>query len=279
MKRKYKPFKQKIYVTRPLLPDLKNYQNRLDKIWNSQWLTNFGKQHLELENKIKNYLKVPHTSLVSSGTMGLLLTLKALDIKGEVITTPFTFAATSNVLLWCGIKPIFCDINSSDMTIDVQKIENLITPKTTAILGVHVYGNPCDVYEIKKIAQKHNLKVIYDAAHAFGTEINGIGIGNFGDATVFSFHATKLFHTIEGGCVSTRFKKTNKKINLLRNFGILNEEEVVLPGINGKLNEFQAAMGLETFKLLKEERLKREKISKIYINKLGSNPEIGRAHV
>jgi dTDP-4-amino-4,6-dideoxygalactose transaminase len=185
-----------------------------------------------------------------------------------VITTPFTFAATPHSITWNGLKPVFCDINPKTLNIDVNKIENLITEKTSAILAVHVFGTPCDVDKIQKIAEKHNLKVIYDGAHAFGTEINGTAIGNYGDITMYSFHATKLFNTIEGGALACSDSDLKAKIELLKNFGIKNEDEVVSIGTNGKMNEFQAAMGLEVLKKVEEERIKRKKIRKVYHEEL-----------
>lgn len=192
---------KKIYVTQPLLPCLEEFNSSLKEIWNSKWLTNMGEKHNLLENELKSVLKVSNISLFNNGTIALLAAFLSLDLpKGsEVITTPFTFAATPHCISLCGLKPVFCDIEPNTMTIDANKIEELITSNTSAICGVHVYGFPCDVEKIDKIAKKHHLKVIYDAAHAFSTEISGRGIGTFGDITMFSFHATKLFNTIEGG--------------------------------------------------------------------------------
>lgn len=256
----------KIFVTRPLLPDLSSLKNHLDEIWKSKWLTNMGSKHNELENKLKDVLKVSNVSLFNNGTIALLVAVKALDLPygSEVITTPFTFAATPHCITWNGLKPVFCDIEPNTMTIDADKIENLITPNTSAILGVHVYGFPCDVEKIEKIAKKHNLKVIYDAAHAFSTEINGKGIGTFGDITMFSFHATKLYNTIEGGCLTFNDPNLIRKIYNLRNFGIQSEELVEEVGINGKMNEIQAAVGLENLKLYKKEQEKRAKVKAFY---------------
>lgn len=256
----------KIFVTQPLLPTLEDYETQLKEIWNSKWLTNMGAKHNELETRLKTELKVPHVQLFNNGTIALLTAIKALDLPygSEVITTPFTFAATPHCISWNGLKPIFCDIEPDTMTIDAEKIERLITPNTSAILGVHVYGFPCDVKKIDAIAKKHNLKVIYDAAHAFSTEIDGVGIGNFGDITMFSFHATKLFNTIEGGCLTYNDPNLVKKIYDLRNFGIQSEELVEAVGINGKMNEFCAAMGLENLKLYRAEQEKRRQIKQIY---------------
>lgn len=256
----------KIYVTRPLLPDLDNYVLEVKDIFNSQWLTNMGVKHNELETKLQDVLKVPNVSLFNNGTIALLTALKAMNLPygSEVITTPFTFAATPHCIVWNNCKPVFCDIEPNTMTIDADKVESLITPNTSAILGVHVYGFPCNVEKIDKIAKKHNLKVIYDAAHAFSTEINGKGIGTFGDITMFSFHATKLFNTIEGGCLTYNDETLKRKIYNLRNFGIQSEEIVEEVGINGKMNEFQAAMGLENLKIYREEQQKRAKVKAFY---------------
>lgn len=256
----------KIYVTRPLLPDLDNYVLEVKDIFNSQWLTNMGVKHNELETKLQDVLKVPNVSLFNNGTIALLTALKAMNLPygSEVITTPFTFAATPHCIVWNNCKPVFCDIEPNTMTIDADKVESLITPNTSAILGVHVYGFPCNVEKIDKIAKKHNLKVIYDAAHAFSTEINGKGIGTFGDITMFSFHATKLFNTIEGGCLTYNDENLKRKIYNLRNFGIQSEEIVEEVGINGKMNEFQAAMGLENLKIYREEQEKRAKVKAFY---------------
>jgi len=225
-----------------------------------------GAKHNELESKLKDVLKVPFVSLFNNGTIALLTALKAINLPygSEVITTPFTFAATPHCIAWNNCKPVFCDIEPNTMTIDADKIESFITPNTSAILGVHVYGFPCNVEKIDRIAKKHNLKVIYDAAHAFSTEINGRGIGTFGDITMFSFHATKLFNTIEGGCLTYNDENLERKIYNLRNFGIQSEEIVEDIGINGKMNEFQAAMGLENLKIFREEQNKRKILKNIY---------------
>lgn len=256
----------KIYVTRPLLPNINDYISNVKEIFNSQWLTNMGVKHNELETKLQDVLKVPNVSLFNNGTIALLTALKAMNLPygSEVITTPFTFAATPHCIVWNNCEPVFCDIEPNTMTIDADKVESLITPNTSAILGVHVYGFPCNVEKIDKIAKKHNLKVIYDAAHAFSTEINGKGIGTFGDVTMFSFHATKLFNTIEGGCLTYNDENLKRKIYNLRNFGIQSEEIVEDVGINGKMNEFQAAMGLENLKIYKKEQEKRAEIKAFY---------------
>lgn len=258
------------FVTSPLLPNIEDFIEQIKEIYDSKWLTNMGSKHKALEEALKVELKVPHAQLFNNGTIALLTAIKALDLPcgSEVITTPFTFAATPHCISWNGLKPIFCDIEPNTMTIDADKIENLITPNTSAILGVHVYGFPCNVKKIDEIAKKHNLKVIYDAAHAFSTEIDGVGIGNFGDITMFSFHATKLFNTIEGGCLTYKDESLVKKIYNLRNFGIQSEEVVEDIGINGKMNEFQAAWGLLNLKQYKEEQERRKGIKEIYDNGL-----------
>ena len=197
-----KAFEQPIYVTRPLLPEISNVTERMKTVWDSRQLTNFGAQHNELSDQLKKYLEVDHISMFSNGTLALLLGLRALNLTGEVITTPFTFPATVQALDWNNLTPVFCDIDPASFNIDADKIEALITEKTSAILGVHVFGNPCAVEKIQAIADKHKLKVIYDGAHAFGSKINGIPINSFGDMTMFSFHATKLFNTVEGGALT-----------------------------------------------------------------------------
>lgn len=264
------PFSQPIYVTRPLLPDLFDLQKMLEGIWDSKILTNGGPKHQELEEAINTTLKVPSSCLFNNGTIALITACQALKLTGEVITTPFTFPATPHVLKWNNISPVFCDIDPETMTIDHRKIESHITAKTSAILGVHVYGIPCAVNEIQNIADRHGLKVFYDAAHAFGTEIEGRGIGTFGDISMFSFHATKLFHTVEGGCVTFNDPGLKSRIDLLKNFGIKNENEVILPGINGKMNEIQASIGLLNLQNIEKEKQKRADIARIYQEELHS---------
>lgn len=259
-----KPFDEPIYVTRPLLPDLKEFNHELEEIWGSQWLTNNGPKHLQLEAEIRHLLRVPYVSLFNNGTIALIVAINSMRIFGEVITTPFTFAATPHVLTWNGITPIFCDIDDKTMNIDPNKIEQIITPRTTAILGVHVYGTPCDVVRIQEVADRYGLKVIYDASHAFNVTINDNGIGTFGDIAAFSFHATKLFHTAEGGALTFKDQNLKPRIDLLKNFGIKNEEDVMMPGINGKMNEIQAALGLINLKYMETERAKRKKIVEMY---------------
>ena len=233
-----------INVTKSDLPSLEKYTEYLEKIWSTRWLTNNGEFVQLLEKRLEEYLKVKNLILVINGTLALQLALKALDIKGEIITTPFTFSATTNVILWEGFTPIFADIDAETFNINPKDIERQITDKTSAILAVHVYGNPCHVEELQKIADKYDLKLIYDAAHAFGVEYKNQSVLNYGVLSTLSFHATKLFHTIEGGAITSNDGKIIEKLELLRNFGITSEEEVVLPGINAKMNEFQAIMGL-----------------------------------
>ena len=265
-----KPFEEPIYVTRPILPAKENFFNRINEIWNAQWLTNMGEQHKKLEEKLLDVLKAPYLSLFNNGMNALLAAIRAFDIyDGEIITTPFTFAATPHSISWNGLTPVFCDIDPKRMTLDPKCLEPLITEKTRAILPVHVFGTACDVYEIDKIAKNYGLKVIYDGAHVFGTEIDGIGIGNFGDITMFSFHATKLFNTAEGGALTCKDQSIKKRIDELKNFGIISEDEVTRVGLNGKMNEIQAAMGLCVLEGMEHERQERERIRKIYIEELG----------
>jgi dTDP-4-amino-4,6-dideoxygalactose transaminase len=256
----------KIFITSPLIPKISDFNKQLKDIWKSKWLTNMGQKHNLLERKLENVLKVKNISLFNNGTIALLTALKALNLnpKSEVITTPFTFPATAHCIMWNDLTPVFCDVNPDTFCIDADKIEKLITKKTSAILAVHVYGFPCEVEKIEKIAKKHKLKVIYDAAHAFTTEINGRGIGTFGDITMFSFHATKLFNTIEGGCLTYNDSKLKNKIYNLRNFGIEAETVINEIGINGKMNELQAAFGLLNLKLFEKEKQNRKRVKAFY---------------
>ncbi len=267
---KFEPFRERIYVTRPVLPKLSEVTAKLQDIWDSKWLTNNGPQHSMLETELTQFLKVPYLSLFNNGTIALMVACQSLRLSGEVITTPFTFAATPHVLSWNNIAPIFCDIDAETMNIDAEKIESMITPHTTAILAVHVFGTPCDTGKIQEIADRYGLKVIYDAAHAFGVEIDGRGIGNFGDISMFSFHATKLYHTVEGGALVHGDKNLKPRIDLLKNFGIKNEDEVVMPGINGKLDEVRAAIGRIMLNYVEPERQKRIALHKIYNEELSN---------
>lgn len=233
-----------IYVTQPFMPPLEEFLPYLEQIWESKWLTNGGPFHQDLEKKLAEYLGVEHLALFTNGTIALVTALQALRITGEVITTPFSFVATAHSLLWNGIKPVFVDIHPETFNLDPDKIEAAITPHTTAILPVHVYGNPCDVLKIQKIADTYGLKVIYDAAHAFGINYKGESLLKHGDLSILSFHATKVFNTFEGGAIVCPDAKMKKRIDDLKNFGFADEVTVVAPGINGKMNEVQAAFGL-----------------------------------
>ena len=233
-----------ILVTRSSLPPLEEYVEMLKPIWDSAWLTNMGAYHQEFKEKLKEYMDVPCLELFVNGHMALELALQAMKLEGEVITTPFSFSSTTHAIVRNGLTPVFCDINREDYTMDVEMLESLITDRTSAILPVHVYGNLCDVERIQEIAKKHHLKVIYDAAHAFGEELDGQGVGQWGDASMFSFHATKVFHSIEGGAVAFGDKSLEPLFYQLKNFGITGYETVEYVGTNGKMNEFQAAMGL-----------------------------------
>lgn len=257
-----------INVTRSSMPPLEEYCEEIKDIWESRWLTNNGVKHRELEAKLCEYLKVDNTTLFVNGHMALEMVIAAMGLTGEVITTPFTFASTTHAIVRNGLAPVFCDINPNDYTIDVTKIENLITDKTSAIISVHVYGNICDYKAIEEIAKKHNLKVIYDAAHAFGVEIDGQGVGSLGDASMFSFHATKVFNTIEGGAVTYKDENLKEKLNNLKNFGIKNTETVDAVGGNAKMNEFAAAMGLCNLRHIEEEIAKRKVAYDRYVERL-----------
>ncbi len=234
----------KITVTSPLLPDLDEFHGLLKEIWNSKWITNNGSFHKRLEAALAEYLKVPYVSLFTNGTLPLITALQALRITGEVITTPYSFVATTHALWWNGIKPVFVDIDWKTGCMDPNKIEAAITPKTTAIMPVHVYGKPCDMKAIQDIADKYGLKIIYDAAHAFGVEVNGESVLNAGDMSTLSFHATKVYNTIEGGAMVMHDAKTKQRIDYLKNFGFAGETEVVGPGINSKMDEMRSAYGL-----------------------------------
>ena len=237
-----------ITVTSPLLPDLADFNAQLKEIWNSKWITNNGSFHKQLEKELAAYLKVPYISLFTNGTLTLITALQALRITGEVITTPYSFVATTHSLWWNGCKPVFVDIDPATGNIDPDKIEASITPQTQAIMPVHVYGKPCDTKRIQEIADKYGLKVIYDAAHAFGVEVNGESILNAGDMSTLSFHATKVYNTIEGGALVMQDERTKKRIDYLKNFGFAGEVEVVAPGINSKMDEMRSAYGLLNLK-------------------------------
>ena len=237
-----------ITVTSPLLPDLDDLQESLKEIWDSRWITNNGSFHKKLEAALCEYLRVPFISLFTNGTLPLLTALQALRVTGEVITTPYSFVATTHSIWWTGCKPVFVDIDPKTGNIDPERIEAAITPRTSAIMPVHVYGNPCDTTRIQEIADKYGLKVIYDAAHAFGVHVDGESILNAGDLSTLSFHATKVFNTIEGGAMVMHDAETKKRIDYLKNFGFANEVEVVGPGINCKMDEIRSAYGLLNLK-------------------------------
>ncbi len=250
------------------MPELDEYVNEIKELWDTHWLTNMGVKHEELKKRLKEYLGVDDLELMVNGHMALEMTLQALDLKGEVITTPFTFASTTHAIVRNGLTPVFCDIDPDDCTMDASKIEALITEKTSAILPVHVYGNICNMEEIERIAKKHSLKVIYDAAHTFGETVNGKGIGSFGDASMFSFHATKVYNTIEGGAVCFKDPVLGDKLNELRDFGIKDEETVTGVGANAKMNEFAAAMGLCNLRHVDDEIALRKTVFERYFEDL-----------
>lgn len=264
----------RINVTKSSMPSYEEYCKMIKPIFESGHLTNMGPLHNELSDIVCKYLGTDNISLFTNGHLALLIAIKALGLKGEVITTPFTFASTTHAIYESGLTPVFCDINEDTYTIDADKIEELITDKTSAIIPVHVYGNVCDVEKIENIAKKHNLKVIYDAAHVFGVKIGERGIGSFGDVSMFSFHATKVFNTIEGGCLTYSDKELTEKISSYRNFGITGPETVDITGTNAKMNEFQAAMGLCNLKYIDRELSKREKVEEKYRERLSEKAGI-----
>lgn len=262
-----------INVSKTYLPPLNSYIKYLKKIWKNNWITNNGEFSQKLEYELKDFLNVNNLSLVGNGTLALQLSYKALDLKGEVITTPFTFPATTNSLIWGGLKPIFVDIHPNTFNIDPKEVEKKINNKTSAILAVHVFGNPCDVENLSKLTKKYNLKLIYDAAHAFGVRYKDKSLLEWGDLSTLSFHAAKTFHTIEGGAVISQSKTINEKIKLLLNHGIKSKEEVVLPGINARMNEFEAIMGLLQLGYYKRGVEKRKKIYDFYLSYFKDKPK------
>lgn len=266
--------KPQITVTSPLLPDLDEFNGLLKEIWASKWITNNGHFHQQLEKDLAEYLKIPYISLFTNGTLPLITALQALRITGEVITTPYSFVATTHALWWNGIKPVFVDIDPSNCGIDPEKIEAAITPKTTAIMPVHCYGKPCDTKAIQNIADKYGLKVIYDAAHAFGVEVNGESILNAGDMSTLSFHATKVYNTIEGGAMIMHDEQTKKRIDYLKNFGFANETTVVAPGINSKMDEIRAAYGILNLRRVDAAIEARKKVAQRYREALRNVPGI-----
>lgn len=268
------PFPDPIYITRPSLPDLKILVKSLERIWERGIVTNMGPEHGNFEESLKRFLRVPNISLFCNGTLALQLGCQTMRLSGEIITTPFTFPATIHVLYWNRIQPVFCDIDPHTYNLDPDLIESLITPATSAIMPVHVFGYPCDTEEIQRIADQHGLRVIYDAAHAFGVEIDGIPIGCFGDISMFSFHATKVFHSVEGGALAFNDERIKERLNYAKNFGFKDEETIVVPGINAKMNEIQAAIGLLLLDSFESERLKRKEHTKRYFNRLKNIPGV-----
>lgn len=259
-----------IQVTQSSMPEFEEYIDEIKDLWESQWLTNMGVKHKQLEKELCQYLNAPNITLFTNGHLALECTIAAFNLTGEVITTPFTFASTTHAIVRNGLVPVFCDINPDDYTIDTDKLESLITDKTSAIIPVHVYGNICNVREIERIAKKYNLKVIYDAAHAFGVTVNEVGVANFGDASMFSFHATKVYNTIEGGAITFKDQKLSKKLNDLKNFGITGPESVEYVGGNAKMNEFQAAMGICNLRHVDNEIVKRKAVVERYVERLSN---------
>jgi dTDP-4-amino-4,6-dideoxygalactose transaminase len=264
------PFDEPIYVTRPLLPPLEAVMDRLEEVWSTQQLTNIGAQHDRLESALRAYLGVAELSLFTNGTVALITAIRALGLGGEVLTTPFTFPATPHALSWSGIAPVFCDVDPVTLNIDPDAVARAITSRTSGILAVHVYGNPCDVEALQRIADRHSLKIIYDAAHAFGTRIDGRGIGTFGDVTMFSFHATKLFHTAEGGALACGDPALKARIDDLRNFGIHGPDAVAAIGLNGKMTELQAALGVCVLEGIAGELTRRRRLLARYRERFGA---------
>ncbi len=258
-----------IQVTRSSIPPMEEYIEEIKDLWNSCWLTNMGAKHKQLETELARYLDTPNVNLFANGHLALEYAIAAFNLTGEVITTPFTFASTTHAIVKNGCKPVFCDINPFDYTIDTDQLERLITNKTSAIIPVHVYGNVCNFEEINRISKKYNLTVIYDAAHAFGITVNGKSVANLGDASMFSFHATKVFNTIEGGAVTLKDNAINQKLNALKNFGITGPETVKYVGGNAKMNEFEAAMGICNLRHVDQEIVKRKAAAERYITRLG----------
>lgn len=266
------PFAQPVYVTRPMLPPLAEYNALLEEVWASGWLANGGQQHQALEAELAASLRAPHISLFNNGTIALIVACQALHLSGEVITTPFTFPATPHVLSWNHVTPVFADIDPDTLCIDPNSVEQRISPHTSGILGVHVYGMPCDVDALGTLAGNFGLRVVYDGAHAFGTEIDGHPVADFGDATMFSFHATKLFHTAEGGALVVNDPQLKQRIDLLKNFGIQDENHVLMPGINGKMSELQAALGRVVLRHSQQERERRAQLRALYHQRLQPLP-------
>lgn len=265
---------KQITVTSPLLPNLDEFNEMLKEIWASKWITNMGQFHIQLEKALCDYLKVPYISLFTNGTLPLLTALQALRISGEVITTPYSFVATTHSIWWNGCRPVFVDIEEETCGIDPNKIEAAITPKTTAIMPVHCYGKPVKIKRIQEIADKYGLKLIYDAAHAFGVEVEGESVLNFGDMSTLSFHATKVYNTLEGGALIMHDEQTKKRIDYLKNFGFAGETEVVAPGINSKVDEVRCAYGLLNLKQVDHAIANRQKVAQKYRKALRNVPGI-----
>jgi dTDP-4-amino-4,6-dideoxygalactose transaminase len=263
-----KEINSKVFVTQPFLPPLEEFTQYLNQIWENKILTNNGPFHVQLEKELCDFLGIKYISLFSNGTLALITALQALRITGEVITTPFSFVATTHALWWNNIKPVFADVEPETFTLDPKKIEAAITPMTTAILPVHVYGYPCKIEAIKNIADTYGLKIIYDAAHTFGAKYMDRSLSSYGDLSILSFHATKVFNTFEGGAIVSDNEKTKQRIDFLKNFGYANETTVVAPGINAKMNEFQAALGLIQLKYHSGNIIKRKLISEAYAEEL-----------
>ena len=258
------PFAEPIYVTRPLLPPLASVMARFEEVWATQQLTNIGAQHEQLESALRAHLGVRELSLFTNGTVALITAIRALGLRGEVLTTPFTFPATPHALSWSGITPVFCDIDPVTLNIDPEAVERAITERSSGILAVHVYGNPCDADRLQRVADRRGLKIIYDAAHAFGLRLRGRAIGTFGDATMFSFHATKLFHTAEGGALACSDPALKSRIDDMRNFGIHGPDTVEAIGLNGKMTELQAALGLCVLDHMEDELARRRRLLAVY---------------
>jgi dTDP-4-amino-4,6-dideoxygalactose transaminase len=269
-----KPFEKPIYVTRPYLPPLEEFYQGLQEIWENRWLTNNGPILYRFTQELCNFFETDNVCIFNNGTLALQIALQGMGISGEVITTPFTFVATTHALFWNKIRPVFVDIEPEYYTLDPEKVEAAITPWTTAILAVHVYGHPCKLNALADIARRHNLRLIYDAAHAFGTEVCNKSIAHFGDLSMFSFHSTKLFHSIEGGMLIFREAGLKTLFDYLKNFGFKSEVEVVMPGTNAKMNEMQALMGIQVLKYLEEIIKKRATISNLYRDRLKEVPGI-----
>ncbi len=268
------PFEKPIYVTRPFLPPLEDFCEGLEEIWENAWLTNDGPVLQRFARRLENYLQSKNICLFNNGTLALQIALQGMGISGEVITTPFTFVATTHALHWNNIRPVFCDIEPDYYTLDPERVEAAITPRTTAILAVHVFGHPCNLGALADIARRHDLKLVYDAAHAFGIEVGGKPIAHFGDISMFSFHATKLFHSIEGGLLAFQESSLKSVFDYLKNFGFENELEVVMPGTNAKMSEVHALMGMKILEYLDGIIFKRRQIAAVYCEQLQEIPGI-----